>query len=84
MAVGKRYRTYEGKGTSGDPTRPNTDALSSGGPGRSSVETPVMGVERRTWVILVYDGTTTEKEDCTMINKVGRNIPITEEVVVKA
>ena len=33
------------KGTSGGPTRPNTNAVNSGRPTRSSVEAPVMGVE---------------------------------------
>jgi hypothetical protein len=40
------WRT-QGKGTSGEPTRSNTDAICQGGLVRSSVETSVMEVERR-------------------------------------
>ena len=47
----KIWRT-QGKGTSGEPTRPNTDVLYSGGSIRSSVEASVMEVERRDWQIL--------------------------------
>jgi len=40
------WRT-QGKGTSGEPTRLNTNATCRGGLVRSSDEAPVMGVERR-------------------------------------
>ena len=40
-----QYR--EGKGTNGNPMRPNTDAVFSGGLDRSSDEVSVMEMERR-------------------------------------
>ena len=43
----------KGKGTSGGPTRPKTDAVPSGRSTRSSVEAPVMGEERRGRIIQV-------------------------------
>ena len=55
-ALQKGYRvrirwSVKGKGTSGEPTRPNTNAVYSGGPTHSSVDAPVMGVERRGRII---------------------------------
>ena len=51
VSPGKTCWSVQGKGTSGGPTRPNTDAVPSGGPTCSSVEAAVMGVERRGRII---------------------------------
>ena len=53
VTPGESCWRVKGKGTSGDPTRPNTNAVPSGRPTRSSVEAPVMGVERRGRIIQV-------------------------------
>ena len=43
--------SVQGKGTSGDPTRPNTKVVLSGGSTRSSEESSVIELERRGRII---------------------------------
>jgi hypothetical protein len=52
MEQRKSYKDAKGEAQAGKtPVRPKTEALYDGGLNRSSVEAPVMGVERRVEVI---------------------------------
>jgi len=66
------------------PVRPNTDASSDGGLGRSSDEVPIMEMERRTEVVQLELPLTTS--DSRGMDKAAstKSIPITKQMVWEA
>ena len=82
MEQRKSYKDEKGKAQVGQTlARPKTDALYDGGLSRSSVEAPVMGVERRVEVIQLELPLTTLDKQGRDNGSTTKSIPITKQMV---
>ena len=85
MEQRKSYKDVKGKAQAGQTlVRPNTEALYDGGLSRSSVETPVMGAERRADVIQLELPLTTPGNRGRKNGSPTKEIPITKQMVWEA
>lgn len=85
MEQRKSYKDVKGKAQAGQTlVRPNTEALYDGGLSRSSVETPVMGEERRAEVIQLELPLTTPGKRGRNNGSSTKEIPITKQMVWEA
>jgi RNA-directed DNA polymerase len=82
MEQRKSYKDAKGEVQAGQtPVRPKTEALYDGGLNRSSVEAPVMGVERRVEVIQLELPLTTLDKQGRDNGTTTKSIPITKQMV---
>ena len=82
MEQRKSYKDAKGEAQAGQTlARPKTEALYDGGLSRSSVEAPVMGVERRVEVIQLELPLTTLDKQGRDNGSTTKSIPITKQMV---